>query len=217
MFTRYIKTGLGFIFLFLGYYLALFPILVIRTNLEDKYFILAVVVWGVLAGIFFIPAAAAILKKVWFFKGKGEPVVLDLLHSILLEVNKIDAPVQVVKQRKKFIITWRHKDQNWCERFEKTGMKRIYELWLTFDNNTKTVTMSDKYRSANWDLSPITIKTGWLVLSKPFFRVSIGNEWGVENYQDTAPEDYSFLPNEIKSPVMNSILKNGWNVRFSVF
>jgi len=217
MLKRYIKTGLSFILLFFIYYLALIPVLVIRSSLEDKYFILAIVVWGVLAGIFFIPAAAAILKKVWFFNGRGEPVVLDLLHSILLEVNKCDAPVQVTKQRKKFVVSWRHKEQNWCERFEKSGMKRMYELWLTFDNNTKTVTMSDKYRSANWDLSPIAVKTGWLALSSPFFKIAIGDEWGVENYEDTLPEDYSFSPNEIKSPVMNSILKNGWNVRFSLF
>ncbi len=217
MLKRYIQTGLGFVLLFLVYYLTLFPILVIRTNLEDKYFILAIIVWGFLAGAFFIPAAAAILKRVWFFNGKGEPVVMDLLYSILLETNKYDAPVQITKKRKKFVVSWRHQDQNWCERFEKAGMKRLYELWLAFDNNTKTVTMSDKYRSANWDLSPIMVKTGWFVLSKPYFKITVGNEWGVENYEDTAPEDYNFSPNEIKSPVMNSILKNGWNVRFSLF
>jgi hypothetical protein len=217
MLTRYTKTGLGFIFLFIFYYITLFPILVIRANLENKYFILAVAVWGILVAISFLPAAAAILKKVWFFHGKGEPVVLDLLHSLLLEANQMEAPVQVTKQRRKFMVSWRHKEQSWCERLEKSGKKRLYELWLTFDNNTKTVTMSDKYRSTNWDLSPIALQTGWFAFSRPFFKVKIGSEWGVENYQDTPPEEYGFSPNEIKSPIMNTILKNGWNVRFSLF
>lgn len=212
------QTVLGFVLLFIIYYLALFPILFIRTNLERTHFVAAVVIWGIFAGIFLIPAAAMIIKKTWFFRGRGEPVVLDLLQSLLLEVNNLDAaPVQVKKQRKRFFITWRLSDQKWCERIEKAGMKRVYELWLTFDNSTKTVTLSDKYRSANWDLSPISVKTGWLVYSKPNFKVKIGNEWGVENYEDTAPDDYEFMPNEIKSPVMNTILKNGWNVRFSLF
>ncbi len=211
------QTGLGFILLFFIYYLALFPVLAIRANLERTHFVAAVVVWGILAGMFFIPAAAMIIKKTWFFKGRGEPVVLDLLHSLLLEVNNLDAPVQITKQRKKFIVSWRLNDQNWCERIEKTGMKRVYELLLTFDNSTKTVAMSDKYRSANWDLSPIAVKRGWLVYSKPNFKVKIGDEWGVENYEDTDPDDYGFTPNEIKSPMMNTILKNGWNVRFSLF
>ena len=210
-------TFTGLVALFGMYSLALFPILVIRTNLERNHFILALVVWGVIAGLFFVPALAIILKKAWFFRGKGEPVVLDLLQFIILSVNEYEGPVHAKKQRKKIIVTWRYTDQKWCEGLEKNGKKRMYELWLTFDNNTKTVSMADKYRSVNWDLSPISIKTGWMALSKPFFKVEVGNEWGVENYEETIPDDYTYTPNEIKSPVMNSILKNGWNVRYTLF
>lgn len=88
---------------------------------------------------------------------------------------------------------------------------------MYFEDKTKTVVMTDKYRSVDWTLSPIKLKTGWFALSKPYFRVSTGSEWGVENYVDSDPDDYSFSPNEIKSPFMNTILKNGWNVRFSLF
>ncbi len=217
MFKRYFYTVLGILSLLGIYYLSLFPILVIRTKLESNHFILAIAVWGFIAAVFFIPAIAIILKKAWFFKGKGEPIVLDLLQTIILSVNKTESPVEVKKHRKKLIVTWKYTDQVWCERLEKSGMKRMYELWLTFDNNTKTVSMSDRYRSANWELSPIAIKTGWLAATKPFFKVETGKEWGVENYEDTLPDDYSYTPNEIKSPVMNSILKNGWNVRFTLF
>ena len=216
MIKRYIHTLLGLAALLGIYFLSLFPILVVRTKLEGNTFILALVVWGVIAGLFFIPALAIIIKKAWFFQGKGEPVVQKLLESTIMSVNEFDAPVSARKKRNKIILTWRYNDQTWCERLEKVEMKRLYELWLSFDNTTKTVTMADKYRSANWDLSPISIKTGLFALSKPFFKVEIGNEWGVDNYEDTIPEDYSYTPKEIKSPVMNSILKNGWNVRFSL-
>lgn len=77
--------------------------------------------------------------------------------------------------------------------------------------------MADKYRTVNWELSPISIKTGMFAFSKPYLKVELGNEWGMENYDDTTPEDYAYTPSEIKSPVMNSILKNGWNVRFTLF
>ena len=96
-------------------------------------------------------------------------------------------------------------------------MKKLYELWLSFDNNTKTVSMTDKYRSVDWTLSPIKLKTGWFALRKPYFRVETGEAWGVENYVDSDPDTYSFSPNEIKSPVLNTIVKSGWNVRFSLF
>ena len=217
MFKRYVYTVFGLVALCGIYFLFLFPILVIRPNLDGKQFVLALIVWGVIAGIFFIPALAVIMKKVWFYQGKGEPVVLDLLQKVLVSVNKYDAPVAVKKQRKKVVVTWRYRDQTWCERLEKSGMKRMYELWLTFDDNTKTVSMADRYRTVNWDLSPISVKTGWFAFSKPFLKIELGNEWGVENYKDTVPEDYAYTPNEIKSPVVNTIIKNGWNVRFTLF
>jgi len=217
MFKLYTKTAFGLVLLCLIYFLALVPLLVIRTSLEHSSFLAAVAVWGLLAAVFFLPAAAMIVRKVWFFAGTGEPIVLDLLLEKLLEINSLQSPVAARKQKKKIIVSWRINDQDWCEKIEKTGMKKLYELWLSFDNRTKTVSMADKHRSVNWDLSPIAVKTGWTVPGPPFFGVTTGNEWGVENYKDAVPEDYRYTPDEIKSPVLNTILKNGWNVRFSLF
>lgn len=217
MFKRYFYTLLGVVALLGIYGLALLPILAVKANLETRNYGIALIVWGMLAGIFFFPALAGIIRKVWFFRGRGEPVVLDLLHSLLMKVNDIDAPVTVSKRGKKLVCTWRYTEPHWSERLEKTGRKRLYELWLRFDNSTKTVLLTDRYRSVNWVLSPVSIKTGWLSYSKPLLSVRTGDEWGVENYEDTNPEEYTFSPNEMKSPIMNTILKNGWNVRFSLF
>ena len=217
MFKRYIYTFLGIVALLGVYGLTLLPILAVRTNLETRHYGIALIIWGTLAGISFFPALAVILKNAWFFRGRGEPVVLDLLHSLLMKVNDLDAPVFGSRHGKKLVFTWRYTEPHWCERLEKSGMKRLYELWLRFDNSTKTVTLTDRYRSINWILSPVSVKTGWLSYSKPFFNIRTGNEWGMENYDDTNPDEYAFSPNEIKSPVMNTILKNGWNVRFSLF
>ncbi|HHO47372.1 MAG TPA: hypothetical protein ENN06_02780 [Desulfobacteraceae bacterium] len=217
MFKRYLYTFLGIVSLLGVYWLALLPVLAVRTGLEAKQYVIALIIWGVLAAVFLVPGLAAILKSVWFFRGSGEPVVLDLLHSVLMKVNDIDAPVTVRRQGKKLVCTWRCHEPHWCERLEKSGMRRLYELWLRFDNSTKTVIMTDRYRSINWDLSPVSVKTGWLSWSRPFFKVQTGDQWGMENYEDGVPEEYTFSPNEIKSPVMNTILKNGWNVRFSLF
>lgn len=217
MLKRYLYTLLGIAALSGIYGMTLLPILAVRASLETGNYGIALIVWGVLAGIFLFPALAVIVGKVWFFRGRGEPVVLDLLLSLLMKVNDIDAPVSVIKRGKKLVCTWRYTEPHWCERLEQKGMKRLYELWLRFDNSTKTVTLTDRYRSVNWVLSPVTVKTGWMSYSKPLFGVRTGDEWGVENYADTGPDDYAFNPHEIKSPVMNTILKNGWNVRFSLF
>lgn len=214
---RYLKTFAGVLLYLLIACLALLPVLAIRVNIESANYVIAVTIWAIGTALFFFPALAVIINKVWFFSGKGEPISLERLQQLLLEMNDFNAPVSVQKQRKKIIVTWRHQDQAWCELLEQTKMKKLYELWIRFDNSTKTATMTDKYRSVDWTLSPIKLKTGWLALSKPYFQVETGADWGVENYVDSHPEDYRFSPNEIKSPVLNTIIKHGWNVRFSLF
>lgn len=217
MFKRYLYSLAGFLCLLVIYWLTLLPILSVRTSLDTGQYGLALLIWAVLAAAFLLPALAIILKKAWFFRGQGEPVVLDLLQDLLLAVNEHDAPVSVQKRGRKMAASWRYQEPKWSERMEKKGMTRLFELWLRFDNNTKTVTMTDRYRSVNWDLSPIVVKTGWLALASPLCRVRIGPDWGIENYEDTIPEDYTFSEQEIKSPFLNTILRNGWNVRFSLF
>lgn len=214
---RHIKTFTGVLLYLLLAFLALVPVLAIRIHIDSAHYALAVTVWAFGAALFFFPALAIIIKKTWFFSGTGEPISLEQMERLLLEMNAFNAPVSVQSHGKKIIITWRHQDQAWCERLEQTRMKKMYELWLSFDNSTRTAIMTDKYRSVDWTLSPIKLKTGWLALSRPYFRVETGPAWGVENYVDSETDDYSFSPNEIKSPVLNTILKNGWNVRFSLF
>jgi len=214
---RYIKTLAGILFYLFLCIVALLPILAIRTNIDSAYYGIAVTIWAGVSAFFFFPALAVIIKKAWFFRGKGETIAIDRLKEILLEINDFNAPVSVREHHSKLVFTWRYQDQDWCEMLETTQMKKMYELWIGFDSSTRTAHMTDRYRSVDWSLSPVKIKTGWFSFSRPYFAVSTGIVWGVENYVDSNPEDYSFSPNEIKSPVLNTIIKNGWNVRFNLF
>ncbi|GAB4341773.1 MAG: hypothetical protein Kow0089_16430 [Desulfobulbaceae bacterium] len=211
---RYIKTLAGvFLYLFCCV-LALAPLLVIRPHIEGLHYGIGVTVWALVSFLCFFPVMAVIVNRVWFFRGKGEPISLERLRAMILDVNTLDAPVSVKEHGERLVVSWRCQDQEWCERIEKTKMKKLYELWLRFDTATRTVTMVDKYRSVDWSLSPVKVKTGWFAFGTPYFGVETGMAWGLENYTDARPEDYEFSPNEIKSPILNTILKHGWNVRF---
>ena len=214
---RIIKTFLGILLYILFFSLALVPILAIRANIENTYYSVAVSIWAFGTALFFLPALSIIIKRVWFFKSTGEPVPQDRLKEILMEVNEFGGPITVKMSRNKLVASWKYQEQSWCELLEKTNMKRMYELWMDFDNTTKTVFLTDKYRSTDWKLSPIKVKTGWFAYPKPYFKVTTGEEWGIDNYVDSSPDDYNFSQKEIKSPFLNTILKNGWNVRFSLF
>lgn len=207
----------GLCLLGLLYILFLLPLIFLRNTIEQQYLLVGMEIWAIICALAFIPSLALIIKKSWLFTGTEEPVVHSLLLSLLQEVNIFNTPVVVRKKRKKLVVTWRINEPDWADKMESKDLKKLYELHLSFNNSTKTVSMSDRFRSVQWDYLSKKCKTGWIAFPKPFFKVKTGKEWGIENYQHCAPDTYNFLPEEIKSPVLNTILRNGWNVRFSLF
>jgi hypothetical protein len=217
MIKRYFLTIIAFLLLLLGYAVTLTPLVVIGTGLEQQTHLLAFGIWGVLVFGSLIPFLSMIIRKIWFFRGHGEPVALKMLQEKLLAVNHGKGPVLVQEKKKKFIVTWHYANPQWCELMNRIGMDRLYELHLFFDNATKTVVFSDKNRSLRFVACPEKVRTGFIAKPKLFLKVSLGEQWSVDNYTGAEPQDYSFLPGEIKSPVLGTVLKCGWNVRFSFF
>ncbi len=216
MLKRYIQTALYLILLALLYGLGLLPVLLVRASLQTGQYLLALLSWLVLVAVSLPFLLGMIIRRVWFFAGSGEPVLMDLLEEKILAINDMDAPVRVKKKRHGLVVSWRHDDPAWCERMDRAGMKKTFELHLAFDNATKTVTLSDRARKVDFELCPVKVKTGLLSLPRPCFRVAVGPDWDVGAYRDRRDADYRFQPWEIKSPVMGTILNNGWNVRFSL-
>ena len=217
MIKRYFLTIIAFLLLLLGYALTLIPLVIIGTGLEQQTHLLGFGIWGLLVLGSLIPALSMIISKIWFFQGHGEPVALKILQKKLLAVNHGNGPVQVQEKKKKFIVTWHYANPQWCELMNRMGMDKLYELHLVFDNATKTVVIADKIRSLRFVDCPEKVKTGFIAKPKPFLKVNLGKQWSIDNYTGAQPQDYSFQPGEIKSPVLGSILKCGWNVRFSYF
>ncbi len=214
MVKRAFFTLFGLSLLFCLYGLSSLPLWVIKGNPDLGPYGIAVALWACLVLVSFFPSLAFLIHRVWFFKGRGEPILLKLLNANLLNLNKQKVPVQVVKKKNKLIITWRYQEELWCELLNKLEINNIYELHLTFDNATKTVNMSDRKRSINLLLCPADIKTGFFSFPKPVFRVTLDSKQNLDSFKSKPPYDYAFLPREIKSPVLNSILNSGWNIRF---
>lgn len=207
---------LGCLLLTIFYAASLIPILAISNILDRKQLLVALLIWGSIGSILLIPLLNIIIKKAWFFEGADQPVILDLLMAMLIDLNKENLPVIVKKTRRHLIITWRYDDATWKEHLEFSGLKKVYELHLLFDNSTKTVTFTDRFRSVNWNYSDEKVKTGWLAFPGLVLRVKTGAEWEIENYLYKEADTFSFMPLEIKSPILSTIVKNGWNVRFSI-
>ena len=217
MLKRYFLTFFWLLLLLVVYLVSLMPLLVVRGQLDQSTCIMVFCIWLALATLSFLPVLGMLIKKVWFFRGTGEPVTLEQLRDLLLSVNAMPGPVQVVGKKKKLILSWRHQEMQWCELFSDLGISRLYELHCRFDPSTRTVLMADRMRTADFLICPERVKIGSLRIPLPFLRVGLGRLGTIERYKRTAPHEYRFHPREIKSPVMATILASGWNVRFSLF
>ncbi len=216
MFNKYFRMISGLILLLLVYCISLLPLIVVRSHLEYEQFLVGLGIWTGCALLFLFPALGFIIRKSWFFPGSGEPVILDLLQAIIFEINTMNGPARVKKTRKELLVTWKFDEPPWAEKMDFDGIKKLYELALVFDNNTKTVLMTDRYRTLKWKLSGHKAKVGFLSLPQLCLGVETGTKWGIENYKHTDQDAYTYEPSEIKTPLLNTILKNGWNVRFQL-
>ncbi|WP_456387527.1 hypothetical protein [Desulfolithobacter sp.] len=218
MIGRYLKTIGATLPLLLAYWLILWPGLLARDQMTAGQFLTYFMIWLSLFALSLPLLLSGIVRKFWFFPGKGEPVPPELLQSLLLSVNDMHAsPVRIRKKRKTFLVSWRCEEGLWCERMEQQGLKRLFELKLRFDPATRTVIVSGRSRSVDLSLCPIKVKQGWLGFPRPFFGIRLGKDWSLDIYRQTQPGDYNFTPAELLNPVVNEILRNGWNVRLSLF
>ncbi|WP_211248476.1 hypothetical protein [Desulfobulbus elongatus] len=217
MLRRFVLTMFFLVLLLAGVLVSLVPLLLLRTKLEAPVFAMAVCLWLALALLILLPAANMLLRRIWFFRGQGEPVSLDQLRQRLLTVNAMDCPVTALARRKKIIFTWRYRELRWCELFSQLGKNRLDELHCRFDADLRTVYLCDRVRAADFLICPDRVKIGRRRIPLPLLRARMKQLAAIEQYAALAEYDYAFQAREIKSPVLGTILASGWHVRYTLF
>lgn len=214
MFKRYLLTLLSFILLLLAYGVSLIPLLIADAGLSVEVSMNAFLVWGLLVLVSLFPAMAMIIRKIWFFKGKGEPIPYEALKTALLMINEGGGPAIVKEKRKGLIVSWNYQEPKWCRLMDKLELSQLYELHLSFDTATKTVNFSDKTRSIRFLICSEKVKVGLLGRPSPVLKVNRAKGDSLKSLTDATGYDHSFNPSEIKSPVLDAVLQSGWNARF---
>lgn len=216
MLKRYGLTLLALLLVLLGVVASLTPLLLVRPRLEPSISALSLCLWLVLAIVVVLPLCNMLLKKIWFFRGSGEPVALEQLRERLLAVNALPCPVTALPKRRKIVLTWRIADTQWCELLSRLDRPQLYELHCRFDVDTRTVFLVDRIRLVDYVICPHQVKTGLARIPLPLLRARRKRLATLEQYSALEAHDYDFRPWEIKSPTLGTILACGWNVRFSL-
>lgn len=217
MLKRYSLTLLALVLMLLGIAVSYAPLLLLRSRLESHIAALSFCLWLVLVIVVALPLANMLLKKIWFFRGTGEPISLEQLRERLLAVNALPCPVAAHAKRKNIVLTWRIADTQWCELLSRLDRPQLYELHCRFDADTRTVILADRIRRVDYVICPDRVKTGRARIPLPLLRARRKRLATLDQYSTLEDHDYDFRPWEIKSPTLGTILACGWNVRFSLF
>ena len=166
----------------------------------------------------FVPYLNWATRRAFTFRGEGQTVPLETLRADLKAINQFDAPVMVEERKRKLVATWKYVDARWLELFAKAGLTKTYELHMKFDERRNTVTMVDKTKGASWSAG---VSGGSFSVSASqgvLMAYEIGKQWGIrENFELGKIYDYKFVPSEIKLPILNSILRRGWDVQYGLW
>lgn len=217
MLKRAILTFLAIPALMAGLLLSGLPLLMLRTQLDEQTMLMLFCLWLASVSVAALVVANILLRKIWFFRGKGEPVTAEQLRQRLLTVNAITCPVSAQEKRRTIVFTWRYREKQWCELLHRFGLPQLYELHCHIDSDTRTVLLVDRMRAADFLICPDRVKIGRLRIPLPLLAISSKQLAAIEQYATLAEHDYTLHPREIKSPVLGTILASGWHVRFSLW
>lgn len=193
-------------------------ILSLQNNLSQQSFIIAIVVFAIALLVSFFVIFFTVVRKIWFFPGNGTPVELSELKKQLLGINNLNVPI-VAKEGEGggLVFTWNYVDAKWWEIMAKAGLDKVYELRVKFNDKKHEVTMVDITSSLSWRAGTAGVDIGQDSQRGIIMGFEIGKQWGIrENFSIGKVYDFKFNPAEVKGPVMNTILNNGWNVRFGI-
>ncbi len=171
-----------------------------------------------IVGVFvtYIPFFIVIIRAT--VKGEGTPVAVAVIRDELESINSFDVPVAVKKHTEnKYMLTWRYEDEKWFDILSTSGMQKSYQLIVKLDEAKKRATIVEVHKSIRWRRDLKSFK-----LSGGYFRgvsasYSKGAIWGIrESFGNAQVHDYKFVATEIRNPVINTLLRNGWDVRFAL-
>lgn len=222
-FFMFIKKFLFSFLTILGYMVVMaaigLPLFLFEQKIDQNLFLTLLFIWVAAVIILFFPFLLLVVYKIWFFCGQGTPIALSELKKQLLEINQFDVPVTVQETKRGGLnFTWKYLDAKWWEFLAKAGLTQSYELRARFNERKHEVVLIDVSKSLSWRAGVGGVRFGWLGFRGIQMTVAVGQQYGIkENFSPGKIYDFKFNPSEIKIPVMNTILKNGWNVRFGIF
>jgi hypothetical protein len=215
----------GLVLLYLAVWAGILYLVILVAQSNEWVMLVLILAMFALIILLFVPYLDQVAKRVFCFVGEGHPLSVTEVRELILSVNGfVDAPVvaqereNALTHKRTLVVTWKYVDARWWEMLAKAGLTKLYELHVKLDETQHLATLIDVTKSVEWRAGPTEVRLRGGLFRGLIFTYEIGKRWGIkENWEFGEVYDYTFMPTEVKLPVMNSILRSGWNVRYGLW
>jgi hypothetical protein len=139
----------------------------------------------------------------------------------LLGVNRATAPFQVVDGAAEgvdLIAEWKIVDAKWYEIFAKAGLKKVFKIYLKFDENEHQVRAVDREYTVSWSAGVPQISLEVSAFRGQTQSIEFGAAYAFT--ESPAPGqiyNYRFDTREIKKPIQDAVTSCGWTYKGVAF
>ena len=156
------------------------------------------------------------LKGITRAKTGVSPLSKEELLVKLLGLNSEELPFKVEKGSEADLLAqWKIVDASWYEIFAKANLEKAHKIWLSLDENEKTVRVLEESYSVAWRAG---IPAFSLEMEK-FQGRSIGSKSFGIGYAFKGPDplsfgkvyQYRFDVSEMKRPIIEIVTGSGWD------
>ena len=136
------------------------------------------------------------------------------LRTALLALNRESAPWQVrdgAPEGVDLVAEWKIVDARWYEIFAKASLTKVFKVLMKLDETKGEVRAVDQEWTVEWRAGVPALSLSAEAFRGQKVEMSFGTAIGFrENFSPGVIYDYRFTTAEIKTPLQETALANGW-------
>ena len=143
------------------------------------------------------------------------------LRTALLALNRESAPWQVrdgAPEGVDLVAEWKIVDARWYEIFAKASLTKVFKVLMKLDETKGEVRAVDQEWTVEWRAGVPALSLSAEAFRGQKVEMSFGTAIGFrENFSPGVIYDYRFTTAEIKTPLQETALANGWRWQVVAF
>ncbi len=148
-------------------------------------------------------------------------VAPEALKEAILAVNRDSAPFRIFLSDEPgvdLVAEWKIVDAKWYEIFAKAGLKKTFAIKMRLDEDKREVRAVDEEYSIEWraGIPSLSLEVSGFRGQKS--EISFGTAYAfTEEFKPGQVYNYRFNSAELKNPLREAVLANGWSWRGVAF